>query len=91
MLLQSSQISGCTVYVWTGMLALATPSWAGVWVVLTGLGGWFAPQEVHAKLLEEIDDEHIPVEYGGKDARHLYESDQEVAIWRLADRNGGQS
>ena len=73
------------------MLAAATSSWAGVWVVLTGLGGWCAPQEVHAKLLEEIDDEHIPVEYGGKDARHLYESDQEVAIWRLADKNGGQS
>ena len=51
-----------------------------------------ALQEVHAKLLEEVDDEHIPVEYGGRDARHLYETDQEVAVWRLADKlSGGQS
>ena len=72
---------------------------AGIGNVILGgrLGGsdrswwWSAPQEVHAKLLEEIDDEHIPVEYGGKDARHLYESDQEVAIWRLPDKKGGRS
>ena len=41
---------------------------------------------MHAKLLEEIDDENIPVEYGGKCTKHLYESDEELAIWRLAKK-----
>lgn len=41
---------------------------------------------MHAKLLEEIDDENIPVEYGGTCTKHLYESDEEVAIWRLAKK-----
>jgi hypothetical protein len=45
---------------------------------------------VHAKLLEEIDDEHIPSVYGGRDARHLYESDQEIALRRLADKLNGE-
>ena len=37
-------------------------------------------------MLEEIDDENIPAEYGGKCTKHLYESDEEVAIWGLAKK-----
>ena len=45
-----------------------------------------AGQEVHAKLLEEVDDENIPVEYGGKCTKHLYESNDELAVWGLAKK-----
>ena len=43
-------------------------------------------QELHNKLLEEIDDEHIPVEYGGKDSRHLYDTEHETAVRQLAEK-----
>ena len=45
---------------------------------------------MHEKLLEEIDDDHIPLVYGGRDARHLYESDEETALQRLADKLNGK-
>jgi hypothetical protein len=39
-------------------------------------------------LLEDVDDEHIPVEYGGKESRHFYETEQEQAIRRLVEKLG---
>ena len=43
-------------------------------------------QELHKRLLEEIDDEHIPVEYGGKESRHLYNTEHEAAGRQLAEK-----
>lgn len=45
-------------------------------------------QELHKNLLEEVDDEHIPVEYGGKESRHFYETEHEQAIRRLVQKLG---
>lgn len=38
-------------------------------------------------LVEEIDDEHIPAEYGGKETRHLYDTEHETAVRQLAEKN----
>ena len=43
-------------------------------------------QELHKRLLEEMDDEHIPVEYGGKEVRHLYDTEHETAVRQLAEK-----
>ena len=43
-------------------------------------------QELHKNLLEEIEDEHIPAEYGGKETRHLYETEHEMALRQLVKK-----
>jgi hypothetical protein len=37
-------------------------------------------QEVYRTLLEEVDNDKILAEYGGGFNKHLYESEQEIAI-----------
>lgn len=37
-------------------------------------------QDVHKALLEYLDDEDIPVEYGGKSEKHLYETEPEKRL-----------
>ena len=37
--------------------------------------------------MEEVDDEHIPAEYGGKEPRHLYDTEHETAVRQLAEKN----
>ncbi|CAL5227775.1 g10795 [Coccomyxa viridis] len=43
-------------------------------------------EELHKRLLEEMDDEDIPVEYGGKETRHLYDTQHETAVRQLAEK-----
>ena len=45
-------------------------------------------QELHKSLLEEVDIEHIPVEYGGKESQHFYEIEHEQAIRQLVQKLG---
>ncbi len=33
-----------------------------------------------------MDDEDIPVEYGGKETRHLYDTQHETAVRQLAEK-----
>ena len=48
-------------------------------------------QELHKNLLEEIEDEHIPAEYGGKETRHLYETEHEMALRQLVKKLSNDS
>lgn len=48
-------------------------------------------QELHKNLLEELDDGQIPAEYGGKETRHLYDTEHEVALKQLVEKLSSDS
>ena len=51
----------------------------------------YTVQELHRRLLEELQDEDIPAEYGGKEIRHFYKTEHEMALRQLVKKLGDDS